>query len=273
MNERTRSRRHLIRTGAAVLVCILLMLPILWIVQMSLRPAADVLSTSFPFSPTLAQYRALWTGRFTDSFVNSLIVSVSSTLLALALGTPAAYALERARLRRRRAIAFWILVTRMAPPIAFTIPLFLAFRYAELHDTRIGLVLIYLTFNLALVVWMMQTFFAALPSALEEAAYIDGCSPWQAFWRIALPLAAPGLGATGVLCFTYAWNDFFYALILTRSRATTAPVAIVNFMQFDGWEWGKIAAAAVMVMLPVVAFTLVVRRLLIEGLTAGGVKE
>lgn len=269
----SRRHGHRWRVAFAILACALLMMPILWVVQMSLRPAADVLSTSFPFTPTLAQYRALWTGRFTDSFLNSLIVSATSTVLALALGTPAAYALERARLRRRRAIAFWILITRMAPPIAFTIPLFLAFRYVELHDTRTGLVLIYLTFNLALVIWMMQTFFAALPGELEEAACIDGCSPWQAFWRISLPLAAPGLGATGVLCFTYAWNDFFYALILTRSNATTAPVAIVNFMQFDGWEWGKIAAASVMVMLPVVVFTLVVRRLLVEGLTAGGVKE
>jgi multiple sugar transport system permease protein len=266
-------RRHLIRIAFAFAMCILLMLPIIWVMQMSLRPRSDVLSTSFPFAPTLAHYKALWTGRFTDSFINSLIVSVGSTLLALALGTPAAYALERARLKYRRAIAFWILVTRMAPPIAFTIPLFLAFRFAELHDTRTGLILIYLTFNLALVIWMMQTFFAALPGALEEAAWIDGCSPWEAFWRISLPLAAPGLGATGVLCFTYAWNDFFYALILTRTHAMTAPVAIVNFMQFDGWEWGKIAAAAVMVMMPVVLFTLIVRRLLVEGLTAGGVKE
>jgi len=269
-----RFRRHdIVRAATALVICAVLMLPIAWVIQMSLRPSGDVLATSFPFQPTFAHYRALWTGRFTDSFVNSLVVSATSTLLALALGTPAAYALERARLKRRRAIAFWILVTRMAPPIAFTIPLFLAFRYAELHDTRTGLILIYLTFNLALVIWMMQTFFAALPSALEEAAYIDGCSPWQAFWRISLPLAAPGLGATGVLCFTYAWNDFFYALILTRTQAMTAPVAIVNFMQFDGWEWGKIAAAAVMVMLPVVVFTLIVRRLLVEGLTAGGVKE
>ena len=167
----------------------------------------------------------------------------------------------------------WILATRMAPPIAFTIPFFLAYRYLHLLDTVAGLVIIYLTFNLALVIWMMQSFFNGVPRQLEEAAWIDGCSIWGTYWRIALPLTAPGLAATGVLCFILSWNDFFFALILTRTNAMTAPVAIVNFMQYEGWEWGKIAAAGTLVMLPVTVFTFFVRSYLVRGLTAGGLKE
>jgi multiple sugar transport system permease protein len=142
-----------------------------------------------------------------------------------------------------------------------------------LIDSLTGLVVIYLTFNLALVIWMMRNFFDGVPRALEEAAWIDGCGIWSGFRLIALPLAAPGLAATGVLCFIPSWNDFFYALILTRTKAMTAPVAIVNFMQYEGWEWGKIAAGGTLVMLPVVVFSVFVRRYLVRGLTAGGVKE
>ncbi len=142
-----------------------------------------------------------------------------------------------------------------------------------LQDTIVGLAIVYLTFNLAIVIWLMQTFFEAVPTALEEAAYIDGCGVWQAFWRITLPLAAPGLAATAVLCFIFSWNDFFYALILTRTNAVTAPVAIVNFLQYEGWEWTKIAASGTLVMFPVVIFTVLVRTYLVRGLTAGGVKD
>jgi multiple sugar transport system permease protein len=156
----------------------------------------------------------------------------------------------------------------MAPPVAFTIPFFLAYRFLGLIDSLVGLVVIYLTFNLALVVWLMRNFFEGVPRALEEAAWIDGCGVWNRFRLIALPLAAPGLAATGVLCFILSWNDFFYALILTRTKAMTAPVAIVNFMQYEGWEWGKIAAGGTLVMLPVVIFTIFVRRYLVRGLTA-----
>ena len=167
----------------------------------------------------------------------------------------------------------WILATRMAPQIAFTIPFFLAFRLIGLSDTVLGLALIYLTFNLALVIWMMRSFFESVPRTLEEAAWIDGCSLWGTFFRITLPLTAPGLAATAVLCFIFSWNDFFYALILTRTNAMTAPVAIVNFMQYEGWEWGKMAAGGTLVMLPVVVFTLLVKKWLISGLVSGSVKE
>ncbi|HMR34451.1 MAG TPA: carbohydrate ABC transporter permease [Geminicoccaceae bacterium] len=265
-------KRPVLHLVVAVLAVVVLF-PLFWLVQMSLRPVDDIFSTSLVFTPTVENFVALWKGGFPRSFLNSAIVATLSTVLSLLVGVPAAYALSRWRFRRQRAVALWILATRMAPPVAFTIPFYLAFRQVGLQDTLLGLALIYLTFNLALVVWMMQTFFAAVPESLEEAAWIDGCGIWEAFWRVTLPLTAPGLAATAVICFVFSWNDFFYALILTRTEAMTAPVAIVNFLQYEGWEWGKIAAGGTAVMLPVVAFTLLVRRWLVHGLTAGGLKD
>jgi len=270
--HRRRARRRLGVQALAVALLIVTLAPLLWMVQMSFHPSTDVLSVSL-VHPTIENYTALWTGRFPASFGNSLIASSVSTGLALLFGVPAAYSLSRWRFRARRKVALWILATRMAPPIAFTIPYFLAYRYLHLSDTVTGLVVIYLTFNLPLVIWTMSTFFAGVPQSFEEAAWTDGCGIWQAFWRITLPLSVPGLAATTILCFILSWNDFFFALILTRTRAMTAPVAIVNFMQYEGWEWGKIAAAGTLVMLPVVVFTFLVRSYLIHGLMAGGVKE
>jgi multiple sugar transport system permease protein len=202
-----------------------------------------------------------------------MITSFASTALALLIGVPASYALSRGGFKASRGIALWILATRMAPPIAFTIPFFLAYRFLGLSDTLAGLIIVYLTFNLALVIWMMQPYFDGVPRELEEAAWIDGSGVWSAFWRVTLPLSAPGLAATAVICFILSWNDFFYALVLTRTNASTAPVAIVNFIQYTGWEWGRIAAAGTLVMLPVVVFSILVRNYLVRGLAAGGVKE
>jgi multiple sugar transport system permease protein len=265
--------RRIIGDAATMIILLLTLFPFVWLVQMSFRPNKDIFGYDLLFVPTLDHYRALWTGAFPRSFLNSVVVSAASTLLSLLIGVPAAYALSRGGFRSSRRIALWILATRMAPPIAFTIPFFLAYRELGLLDTQIGLILVYLTFNLALVIWMMQPFFDAVPRELEQAAWIDGCGIWQAFRMITLPLSAPGLGATAVICFILSWNDFFYALILARTQASTAPVAIVNFIQYTGWEWGRIAAAGTLVMLPVVIFTMIVRNYLIRGLTAGGTKE
>ncbi len=261
------------RYAIAVALLALVLSPALWLVQMSFRRNGDMLGTSLAFRPTLGNYAALWSGAFPASFGHSLAASIGSTLFSLLVGVPAAYVLARWRFRGQGHVALWILVTRMAPPITFTIPFFLAYTWLGLMDTVAGLALIYVTFNLALVVWTMKGFFDAVPRSLEEAAWIDGCGVWSAFRRVALPLAAPGLAATGILCFILSWNDFFFALILTRTNAMTAPVAIVNFMQYAGWEWGKIAAAGVLVMLPVLVFTFFVRGYLVGGLMAGGVKE
>jgi len=260
--------------GQTIVLLLLALFPVLWLLQMSLKVEAEAfqMPPKLLFVPTFANYLALFQGKFARSFGNSLIVSVTTTLVSMLLGVPAAYALSRAGFRTERSIALWILTTRMAPPIAFAIPFFLAYRYLGLVDTLSGLVVIYLTFNLSLVIWMMRTFFDGLPRSLEEAAEIDGAGPLATFLRITLPLAGPGLATTAIFCFLFAWNDFFFALVLTRSKAQMAPVAIVNFMNYEGWEWGKIASGGTMIMFPVVLFSLLVRRYLIRGLTAGALK-
>jgi multiple sugar transport system permease protein len=253
---------------------IVLLSPFLWLLQMSFKSNDLILQFPPPliFKPTLENYRSLWDGAFSASFVNSLLSASFSTAFALLLGVPAAYALSRRKGRGARALGFGILVTRMAPPIAFTIPFFLFYRWIGLLDTITGLVLIYTSFNLPLVIWMMQPFFETVPRSLEEAALVDGASTRTVFLRIVLPMVAPGIAAAAILCFLYAWNDFFFALILTRTEARTAPVAVVNFMNYEGWEWGKIAAGGSLVMAPVLIFSLAVRRYLVSGLTAGAVK-
>jgi multiple sugar transport system permease protein len=257
-----------------VLLVLLVMFPFLWLVTMSFKTDEAIFAwpPQLLFTPTLDNYRALWDDQFRGAFANSAVAGTVSTLLALVLGVPGAYALSRMTMRAERSLSLLILASRMAPPIAFTIPYFLVYRHLELLDTVTGLVIIYLTFNLSLVVWLMRSFFDACPRSLEEAAWIDGASLWQGFTRIILPISGPGLAATAILCFLYSWNDFFFALILTRTEAMTAPVAVVNFMNYEGWEWGKIAAGGTMVMLPVLVFSILVRKFLIHGMTAGAVK-
>jgi multiple sugar transport system permease protein len=255
-------------------VLIVLLSPFLWLLQMSFKSNDLILQFPPPliFTPTLENYTSLWHSAFSASFLNSLLSASFSTALALLLGVPAAYALSRWEERGKHALSFAVLVTRMAPPIAFTIPFFLFYRWIGLLDTVTGLVLIYTSFNLPLVIWMMQPFFETVPKSLEEAALVDGASTRTIFLKIVLPMVAPGIAATAILCFLYAWNDFFFALILTRTNARTAPVAVVNFMNYEGWEWGKIAAGGSLVMAPVLIFSLAVRRYLVSGLAAGAVK-
>jgi multiple sugar transport system permease protein len=262
------------RLVAIIMTMLILLSPFLWLLQMSFKSNDQILQFPPPliFSPTLENYISLWHSAFSASFVNSLLSASLSTALALLLGVPAAYALSRWAGRGKYALSFAILVTRMAPPIAFTIPFFLFYRWIGLLDTITGLVLVYTSFNLPLVIWMMQPFFDTVPISLEEAALVDGARTSTVFTKIVLPMVMPGIAATAILCFLYAWNDFFFALILTRTSARTAPVAVVNFMNYEGWEWGKIAAGSSLVMAPVLVFSLAVRRYLVSGLTAGAVK-
>lgn len=266
--------RRYARTITVLLVMLVIMLPVIWTIHLAFKPALEIFDTTLGFVPTLENFQSLLAdGSFLTALGNSVLVSVLSTTFSMLLGVPAAYVLTRWKFKVRKQIALWILVTRMAPPIAFTIPFFLAFRWLGLQDTLAGLTLIYMTFNLAIVIWLMQSFFASVPASLEEAAWLDGCGVWSGFLRITLPLAAPGLASTAILCFIFAWSDFFYALVLTRTQAVTATVAIVNFLQYEGWEWGRISAAGTLVMLPVLLFMVIIRRYLVHGLTAGGIKD
>lgn len=267
-------RNRILANTIVIALAVITLLPFLWFVVMSFKPADDIFAgiDGFFFTPTLENYTSLWSDRFATSMLNSFITSSVSTILALVIGTPGAYALSRATMKQERTFSLLILASRMAPPVAFAIPYFLVYRYMGLLDTRTGLILVYLTFNLALVVWLMRNFFDATPRALEEAAWIDGASLWKTFMVIVLPMSGPALVTTAILCFLYSWNDFFFALTLTRNSAMTAPVEVVNFMNYEGWEWGKIAAGGTLIMMPVLVFSLLMRKYLVAGMTAGAVK-
>ncbi len=271
---REQLRQRIVRV-ATVLLALATAMPFLWFVLLGFKSGEDILagSTRILFTPTLANYKGLLNGKFFESFGNSTIVSVSSTVLSLLIGVPGAYGLSRVSMGHGRMISMAVLVSRMLPPVAFAIPYFLVYRYAGLLDTRTGLVIIYMTFNLSLVVWLMRSFFDNCPRELEEAAAIDGASRFEIFRMVVLPISGPAIATTAILCFLYAWNDFFFALTLTRSQAATAPIQIVNFMNYEGWEWGKIAAAATVIMAPVLLISLLLRRYLVSGMTAGAVKQ
>ena len=258
----------------AIVLAFLVLSPFLWLLVMSFKTNAEIFR--FPprlfFPATLDNYAALWTSDFRGSFANSLIVSVASTFVSLVVGVPAAYALSRWTGRASGTITLWILASRMAPPIAFTIPYFLAYRHLELLDTLSGLTIIYLTFNLSLVIWMMQPFFDGVPRELEEAAWIDGCGVWQAFRVVTMPLAAPGLAATAVICFIMSWNDFFYALVLTRTEVTTYTVQVTHYFGGQSNFWAKIAAMSVLGTIPVFFTVAVMQRYLVRGISMGAVK-
>jgi len=273
------SRAVQLRRGSAHVVRITLLLftllPVLWLLQMSFKTGVDAfrMPPLLIFTPTFENYLGLLQERFPKFFMNSVVVSLITTALSMLLGVPAAYAMARARFRGTEGLRLWILFTRMVPPIAVALPFFLMFRTAGLLDTRLALVIVYLTFNLGLVIWTMEVFFAGIPLSLEEAARIDGASVLRIFLKVSLPLSAPGLATTAILCFLFSWNDFFFSLVLTRTQAMTAPVGIINFLNYEGWEWGKIAAGGTVVMLPVILFALLVRRYLISGLLTGAVRE
>ena len=163
--------------------------------------------------------------------------------------------------------------SRMVPPVLFIIPYYVAFTKLGLIDTRIGLIGVFLSFNLTLVVWSMRAFFDQIPQELEEAAYIDGASDFMTFFKVTLPLASPGIAATTVLCLIMSWNEFVYALLLTQLKAMTAPVAVVIFASHEAAEYGIVAAGAIVLTLPVIVATLLVRKYLVFGLLGGAIKE
>ena len=258
----------------AAVLALLALSPFLWLLVMSFKTNAEIFRwpPRLLFPATLDNYAALWTTEFRGSFANSLIVSVASTLVSLVVGVPAAYALSRWTGGASGTITLWILASRMAPPIAFTIPYFLAYRYLELLDTLEGLIIIYLTFNLSLVIWMMRPFYDQLPRSLEEAAWIDGATLWQAFLYVALPLARPGIVVSAILSFITSWNNFIFGAVFAGRTTRTMPVAVYNMLTFESFAWGPLAAAAIVVMLPVILLTIVIQKEIVQGLASGGVK-
>ena len=252
--------------------------PFYWALRSSITPSSELFTTPvsyFPRNPTWEHYRQVFaSGQFRRALLNSAIVSLSVTLLALAIGSLAAYAMGRMRFRGKTPIMYLILSMTMFPQIAILGSLFQMVRNANLFDRLPALIIAYLTFTLPFTVWVLANFFKAMPGELEEAALVDGATPFQAFLRILLPLAAPGLVTTGLLAFIAAWNEFLYALTFTQTRARTVQPAIASFTGNTQYElpWGNILAASVIVTIPLVVLVLIFQRKILAGLTAGAVK-
>ena len=241
----------------------------------SIKTELDALS--FPpkwiFQPTLQNYVDIFkTSPLIRFLLNSIIVASTNTVLSLGLGSLTAYGLARFKFRGSENLSFWILSIRMMPPVAAIIPIYIIMKKVRLLDTPWALIIIYLSFNLPFVVWMMKGFFEDIPRAIEESALIDGCSEFAVFRKIALPLVAPGLAATAVLIFIFSWNEFLFALILTGTRAVTLPVGIIGFMKETGINWGYMTAGGMLALVPVVIFTILVQKHLVKGLTMGALK-
>jgi len=251
--------------------------PIYWTIATSFKSGADLFTdppTYIPTPPVLANYKEAFVQRELWTYArNSAIVAAISTPLSVSLAALAAFGFSRYRFRGRRTLLFLILAVRMLPGLVVAMPLFLIFRRLDLVDSLLGLIIAYTAFNLPFNIWMLQAFFAEIPRELEDAAVIDGASPLQLFLRIMVPLAAPGLVASAILCLLLAWNEFGFALILTYTRdSQTLPIAIAGLTSDRGTYFAAMAAAGTLAILPVFLFAVFIQRYLVQGLTAGAVK-
>jgi multiple sugar transport system permease protein len=248
--------------------------PFVWMVITSFKIRIQTIDPSvWFFHPTLENYRAIFQKR--DMFIyinNSIIVVVLTTLASVLLGTFAAYGLARFQFNRKEDVAYWILSLRMLPPMAVVIPFFLLGRFIGLLDTHLLLVIVYLSFNIPFTIWMMRGFIEDIPRELEEAAWVDGCSRFQAIRYIIFPLIAPGVAATSIFCVIQSWNEFSLAFFLTSFNARTVPTTVTFFLTVLGVIWGEMAAVGVIATIPVLIFALIVQKYMVRGLTFGVIK-
>ncbi|ESX86679.1 carbohydrate ABC transporter permease [Mesorhizobium sp. LSHC412B00] len=261
---------------AVLLVAVVVALtPYVWMVLASFKNRVDLLSSvpKWAFTPTFSNYPAVFIDKeYWPLAINSVLISVSSTVLCIVIGAPAAYGFARSNFPGKEDLFFFFLTTRMAPPISIAVPLFLFFTSLGLIDTIYAVVIAHTSFNLSLVVWMMRGFFAEIPREIDEAAMMDGRSRLGAFFFVVAPLAAPGIGATAVLCFILSWNEFLYAFILVAFDGRPLTVGIPGLVTPHGTLWGQVAAVAIVATLPIVLFTFLVQKQLVRGLTFGAVK-
>ena len=273
---RTRGRRRPFGRFLFIGLWLLFVLaPLYWMFVTSIKPSDDYLANPpvwFPSHPTVSHYTAaLFAYRGFAGLINSLIISTAATLVSTILGTLMAYSLARFQTGGRH-LAFWVLSQRFLPPIATVLPIFLIYRSHGLHDTRTGLVIAYAVFTLPVTVWMMLTYFRQLPPSLEEAALVDGCDRWRAFWAVAVPLAAPGIVAAMVFAFIACWTEFFFALILTSRNAFTLPTVFRAFLGFQGAQYGEASALAIVSLAPSILLGTLAQKHLVRGLTMGAVR-
>jgi len=268
--------RFLGRVGFCFSVVVIVspaVLVFLWMLSLALKTEGENLAyppVFVPSSPTLENFVAVFQttpfGRYT---VNSIIVSGTSTLIALLVGVPAAYGIAKTRESR---LALLVLISRMTPGLSYLIPLYMLFSFMRLTGTLCSLIITHLVITVPIVVWIMIGFFESLHPELEEAALIDGCDIWQAFLKVAMPLSRPGIVVAGILAFIFSWNNFIFGVVLAGRETRTLPVAVYNMLTFEQISWGPLAAAALTVTLPVLLLTLFVQRHILTGLATGGVK-
>ena len=291
-----------------ILYAVITMLPLLWIVTTGFKSPSDAIS--YPpkvlFEPTLEGYVNLFTtrtrqtadflaanppetwadrlvrqydmvivgpSRYGERFLNSVIIGFGSTFLSIFLGTLAAYAFSRFKIPLKDDLLFFILSTRMMPPIAVAIPIFLMYRELGLSDTHLGMILLYTAVNISLAVWLLKGFIDEIPREYEEAALIDGYTRFQAFYKVVLPQAATGIASTAIFCLIFAWNEYAFAVLLTSGTAQTAPPFIPTIIGVGGQDWPAVAAGATLFLLPVMIFTILLRKHLLRGITFGAVRK
>lgn len=267
----------------AILVLFVLLLPTYWMVQTSFRVGRDINTFPpvwFPKEATLSSYIKLFGSPheeaslpFREYFRNSFLVALLSCFFSVVLGTLSGYAFSRFEFRGKRNFFLGVILMRAIPGLALGLPLLVLFKRVQLVNTLSGLILTYTMLNTPFVIWLMEGFFTDIPAELAEAALIDGCSRWQALWRVDVPLAAPGISASAIFSFLLSWNEFAIALILTRTPASrTLPVGLFDFVGEFFIDWGGMCAAGTIILVPVVVLTFFIQRWMVRGLTFGAIK-
>ena len=269
-SRRTTDLLTLLVLGYAALI----LFPVVWMATMMVKPEAVMFErpTVWWFTPTLEHFDFVLAAGFHWHLLTSCVVALASTALVVLLGTPAAYAFARFEMWRRDDLFLFILATRMAPPVCLVIPFYLIYSRLGLIDTHIGLIIAYLTFNLSFYVWVLRSFCRDLPVELEEAAMVEGYPRWQVLRRIVLPLLRPGIVATAVLCFIFAWNEFLFAFMLGGKTVKTLPVAIPTLITTQGVKWGEMAIVGIVALVPILIVVFLLQRHIVRGLTLGAVK-
>jgi multiple sugar transport system permease protein len=273
LDKETRERlvtvvRHTILLAWSFVV----LFPLYWLASMSLKPSgqANTLPPDWIFLPTLYNYiQLVQSSAFVTAFANSLLMVSVSVVLVLLIGVPAAYVLSRYDIPMERDVLVWILSSRMLPPIAVVLPFFLIFRALNLFDSRIGMVLMYISINLSLVVWVMKAFFDGIPETLEEAARVDGATRFQGFRKVVLPAAKPGIFSVAIISFIFAWIELLFGLVLTSFKAVPVTLFVYSFIGSRSIEWGMLAAASTAMIVPIAIFLIAVNKYLAAGLSFG----
>jgi multiple sugar transport system permease protein len=275
MNLRQRRGLKLaVRFTAAVAITLFFVFPIYWLFMISLKTAEEIYSFPpkwFPSQLQFGNYAVLFKDGDATTVGNSLVVAGLSTAIAMFLGTICAYSLARFKTGGEH-LANWIISQRMVPPIAVVFPIFLLYVWLGLVDSYVGLILLYTAFNLPYVIWMMRGYVLDIPRALEEAALVDGYTRWQVMWKVVFPMCRAGLFATAIFTFVFAWNDFIFALVLTRTEVTTYTVQVTHYFGGQSNFWAKISAMSVLGTLPIFIIVGFMQRYLVRGISLGAVK-